>query len=129
MLKVYVVDHHPIERLGIRRILSDVPDIRIVGEVAATERALDDLSSREIDLVLADLRMEELNGVEFTRALKEEKPEVGVLIVTADNVPEPTADAVRRAGADGLISKNRAGSNLEGTIRRAAAGEEFFTDR
>lgn len=121
-IRVVVADDHPIVRQGVVALLEDEPDIEVVAEVADGRAALSAVLAEEPDVVLMDLRMPEMDGVEATRAVRERRPDVAVLVVTTYDTDEAIVRAVE-AGAAGYMLKDSPTEELVDAVRRAAAGE------
>lgn len=121
-IRVVVADDHPIVRQGVVALLEDEPDIEVVADVADGRAALSAVLAEEPDVVLMDLRMPEMDGVEATRAVKERRPDVAVLVVTTYDTDEAIVRAVE-AGAAGYMLKDSPTEDLVDAVRRAAAGE------
>jgi DNA-binding NarL/FixJ family response regulator len=119
---VVVADDHPIVRQGVVALLADEPDIEVVADVADGRAALSAVLAEEPDVVLMDLRMPEMDGVEATRAVRERRPGVAVLVVTTYDTDEAIVRAVE-AGASGYMLKDSPTEALVDAVRRAAAGE------
>src|SRR3990172_11642520 len=104
MIRVLVVDDHAILRDGIRSILESQEDIIVVGEASNGEEALDFVSKVIPDIVLMDISMPKMNGLEATRLITEQFPQVKVLILTQHDNREYIAPALG-AGASGYVLK------------------------
>jgi len=76
LINVLIVDDHALVRMGIRRLLDDLPDIAVVGEAENGERALEFIRSHKPDVVLLDMKMPGIDGWEVTRRLQKSHPEV-----------------------------------------------------
>src|SRR3712207_2276327 len=100
--RVLIADDHALLRSGIRAMLAGEPDIEVVGEAADGREAVALCRELRPDLVLMDVGMPGVDGMEATRRIKAENPAVGVLVVTAHPSPDYVLDAVR-AGAAGYI--------------------------
>jgi DNA-binding NarL/FixJ family response regulator len=121
-IRVVVADDHPIVRQGVVALLEDEPDIEVVAAVADGRAALSAVLAEEPDVVVMDLRMPEMDGVEATRAVRERRPGVAVLVVTTYDTDEAIVRAVE-AGAAGYMLKDSPTEDLVDAVRRAAAGE------
>lgn len=121
MIRVLIVDDQPLVREGIRAILGPAHDIAIVGEASDGEEALTLATHHVPDVVLMDLKMPRLNGVQATRSLRQRLPGVRVLALTTYDADEWVFDAIR-AGAAGYLLKDVPGEDLVRAIREAAAG-------
>lgn len=121
-IRIVVADDHPIVRQGIVALLAAEDDIEVVGEVADGRRAIAMAVGEEPDLVLMDLRMPEVDGVEATRTIRERCPDVAVLVLTTFDTDEAIVRAID-AGASGYLLKDTPTDQLVDSVRRAAAGE------
>ncbi|HYF65482.1 MAG TPA: response regulator transcription factor, partial [Herpetosiphonaceae bacterium] len=81
-VKVLIVDDHPLFRQGVRWALSSERDIRIIGETSSAEEALVMISEQEPDVVLTDLNLPGMDGVEFTRTVRRQYPSLGVVMLS-----------------------------------------------
>ncbi len=122
MIRVIVADDHPIVRQGMVALLADEPDIEVVADVADGHAALSAVLADDPDVVLMDLRMPGMDGVEATRAVRARRPDVAVLVVTTYDTDEAIVRAVE-AGASGYMLKDSPTDDLVDAVRRAAAGE------
>src|SRR5918997_407467 len=86
--RLVLVDDHELARDGLQDILTDVPDVEIVGEAADGREAIELCRRVRPDLVLMDLRMPRMDGLEATREIKREHPEIGVLVMTMHEYPD-----------------------------------------
>jgi len=121
-IRVMIVDDQEVVREGLRAILSTVPALEVVG-VAGNGAEVVDLAARlRPDVVLMDLNMPIMNGVEATRVLKASHPEVRVLVLTTYDAEDWVLDAVR-AGAAGFMLKDAPRERLIEAIHGTAAGE------
>ena len=120
--RVLIADDHDLVREGLRAVLAGEEDLQVVGEARDGQEALQMCRSLEPDLVLMDVRMPKCDGLEATRAIKEEMPEVSVVMVTMHENPDYLLEAIR-AGAAGYILKDAEGERLVGAVRRTLNGE------
>jgi DNA-binding NarL/FixJ family response regulator len=124
-VRVLVADDHPVYRKGLAGVLAEADDIEIVGEAADGADALARAVELRPDVVLMDLHMPTVNGVEATHRLAVEAPEVSVLVLTMFDDDESVLAAMR-AGARGYLVKGAAGERILGAVRAVAAGEAVF---
>ncbi len=120
--RLLIADDHDLVREGLRALLSGEDDLEVVGEARDGQEALKMCRSLEPDLVLMDVRMPKSDGLEATRAIKEEMPKVSVVMVTMHENPDYLLEAIR-AGAAGYILKDAEGERLVGAVRRTLNGE------
>jgi len=125
MTRLLVVDDHPAFRRGLELILADVDDVQIVGEAETGLRAVE--LAREVapDVVLMDLRMPDLDGIEATRRLSRSVPAAAVVVLTMFE-DDDSVFAAMRAGARGYLLKGAEQDEIVRAIRAAAAGEAIF---
>jgi DNA-binding NarL/FixJ family response regulator len=120
--QVIIVDDHHLAREGLRDLLADEPDIEVVGEAANGREALALCSRLRPDLVMMDVRMPEMDGLEATRAIKQELPKTIVLILTMHENPDYLLEALR-AGAAGYVLKDALQHEAATAVRQALGGE------
>lgn len=123
--RLVIVDDHELARAGLRSMLSGTPWLDVVGEAANGHDALVVCRQMRPDLVLMDVRMPGPNGMETTRALKEEHPTTSVIIVTMYDNPEYLLEALK-AGAAGYVLKDSTRTELLSTIRRVLNGDSIL---
>ena len=121
-IRILVADDHAIVRVGLVTLLGRVPDFEIVGEAGNGAVAVSKALKLAPDVVVLDLVMPKMDGVEATAALHEKLPDAKVLILTSFGTSEDLSRALA-AGAVGAILKNAANSELVSAIRRVAAGK------
>jgi DNA-binding NarL/FixJ family response regulator len=125
MIRVLVADDHPAFRRGLELMLADRPDLEIVGEADTGGRAVELATSLAPDVVLMDLRMPELDGIEATRQLNGSGCAAAVVVLTMFE-DDDSVFAAMRAGARGYLLKGAEQEEIERAIRAAAAGEAIF---
>jgi len=121
-IKVLLAEDHIVVREGIRGLISGEKDMEIAGEAGDGEEAIELVSRVEPDVVLMDIAMPNMNGIEATRRIKESHPSVSVLILTA-YYSEEFIFALVEAGAAGYLLKNVRGRELLNSIRAVHDGE------
>jgi two-component system response regulator NreC len=124
-IRVVIADDHAVVREGIKMILSREPDIEIVGEAGNGREALDLVAKTKPHVVVMDISMPEMGGVEATRRVKEAHPKVNVLALTMHE-DESYVFQLLKAGASGYVLKRGAAQDLVQAIRSAARGEAFL---
>jgi DNA-binding NarL/FixJ family response regulator len=122
MIRVVIADDHPVYRSGLAGVLADADDIDVVGAAADGVAVLALASETQPDVVLMDLHMPGLTGVEATRRLA---GTTSVLVLTMFDDDESVLAAMR-AGARGYLVKGAAGDRIVGAVRAVAAGEAVF---
>lgn len=125
-VRLLLADDHPIFREGLASLLSTRENFEVVGEASNGEEAVALARSLVPDLVLMDIHMPGLGGMEATRRIRDELPAVRVTMVTVSDDEEDLFEAVK-AGAQGYIVKNLASIEVLDMVERAATGEAAFT--
>jgi DNA-binding NarL/FixJ family response regulator len=121
-IKLVLADDHAVVRSGTRELLEQQPDLKIVGEAANGEEAVRLAQRLQPDVVVMDVRMPKMSGVEATRRIKAEHPDVRVLVLTAHDDDEYVF-ALLQAGANGYLLKTAEIEELVRAIRTVAAGQ------
>lgn len=122
MIRVLIVDDQDIVRQGLGVILLHQPDMQVVGYAEDGQKALEQVASTKPDVVLMDLKMPRLNGVQATRRIGAVDPNVRVVALTTYDHDEWVFDAIR-AGASGYLLKDSDSSQIVAAVREAAAGQ------
>jgi DNA-binding NarL/FixJ family response regulator len=126
VIRLMLVDDQPLFREGVRAVLSNDPELVVVGEANDGQEALVVCERTRPDVVLMDLQMPGMNGVVATRRLGVQSPGVKVLVLTTFEDDEHVFEALR-AGAVGYLLKDVSGARLNEAVRAAARGESFLT--
>lgn len=124
-IRVVVADDHPAFRAGLRLMLDIAEDVDIVGEAEDGARVVDVVQELQPDVVVMDLRMPGLDGIEATRRLLAVQPDLGVVVLTMFEDDE-SVFAAMRAGARGYLLKGAEQDEILRGIRAIAAGEAIF---
>jgi DNA-binding NarL/FixJ family response regulator len=124
-IRILIADDHPRFREGMRLMLLREPDIELVGEASTGEEAIDKAAGLQPDVILMDLRMPGVNGVEATRRIIETSPHIRVLVLTMYE-DDDTVFAALRAGARGYLLKGADKAEVLRAIRAVASGEAIF---
>jgi DNA-binding NarL/FixJ family response regulator len=125
MIKVMLVDDHAVLRDGLKNIFDFEDDITVIGEADSGENALEKLKQLEPDIIIMDINMPEMNGVEATAQVKQRYPHVKVLMLTMHNEDEYLMAALRE-GADGYLLKDSPSNQVVEAIRKVAKGESIL---
>jgi PAS domain S-box-containing protein len=122
-IRVLFVDDHHVMRQGLINLMKALPGIQVAGEAANGREAIERVRQLKPDLVLMDISMPEMDGIEATRRIKAELPTVRIVGLSVHE-DDPLAEAMRAAGAEALVSKTAPSSLLLRTIFGASAGEK-----
>ena len=125
VIRVLIVDDHPVFRFGLRALLESQADMAIAGEAQSGEEAVALARSLQPDVVLMDVHLGGLNGIEATRQIVTGAPGTGVLIITM--LDDDTVFSAMQAGARGYLLKGAQGSETLRAIRAVANGEVIFS--
>ncbi|MBK6291899.1 MAG: response regulator transcription factor [Ignavibacteria bacterium] len=125
-IKVIIADDHEISRIGIRRLLSIAPDIDIIGEAVDGAHALEISRLKKPDVVLLDVLMPNVSGIEAAQRIKAEMKEISVIMLSAAE-DEKSIERAMYAGADGYLSKEVTSEELVAAIRTVILGERVFS--
>jgi len=126
-IKVMIVDDHPVFRQGLRNVLVVHEDICIVGEAADGHEAIEQAQELLPDVVVMDINLPTLNGLQATRRLKVLCPEVNVIMLTAYDDEEQVYHAIR-AGASAYCAKDVSPERLVDVIRHVSQGQYVISD-
>lgn len=124
--RVLLADDHTIVRQGLRALLDSQEDIEVVGEAEDGRQAIENVKQLVPDIVVMDITMPSLNGIEATRQIKKLNPEIKVLVLTV-HINEEYIYQVFQAGASGYLLKESAVSDLVSAINVAKKGEIFLS--
>jgi DNA-binding NarL/FixJ family response regulator len=125
-LRVLIADDHPIFRNGLRALLASVSDITVVGEATSGDDAIAQAAALQPDVILMDLQMPGVGGVEATRHILYASPHIRVLVVTMFEDHHSVFTAMR-AGARGYVVKGATPDEMLRAIRAVAGGEAIFS--
>ncbi|MDG4767982.1 response regulator transcription factor [Solwaraspora sp. WMMD406] len=125
MIRILIVDDHPIVRNGLRGAFADLPDIEVAGEAANGRDAVTEAVRLRVDVVLMDLRMPQMSGVQAIAALAGAAPSVRVLVLTTFDSETDVLPAVE-AGATGYLLKDTPPEELIRAVRAAHRGESVL---
>jgi DNA-binding NarL/FixJ family response regulator len=126
MIRVLLVDDQALVRAGFRMILDAEPDVDVVGEASDGREAIDQVRALSPDVVLMDIRMPELDGLEATRRIIASDDAARILILTTFDLDEYVYEALR-AGASGFVLKDDPPEQLLAAVRTVAGGEALLS--
>lgn len=126
MIRVLIIDDHPIVRTGIRSLLAEASDIRVISEAGSGEEGLEKTQSTQPDVVILDISLPGMSGLEVLKSLKERFPEMAVLVLSLH--PEDRyAIRLLRTGASGYVAKGAPAETLIRAIRKVSRGGKFIS--
>ncbi len=125
VIRVLIADDHPVFRFGLKALLGAAPDFEVAGEAADGEAAVAQAASLQPDVVVMDLNMPGLNGLEATRRILQTSPHIAVLIVTMFD--DDSVFTAMQAGARGYLLKGAEPEAMLRAIRTVAGGEAIFS--
>jgi DNA-binding NarL/FixJ family response regulator len=125
-VRVLIADDHQLFRDGLRGLLEAVTEMTVVGEATNGQEAIEMAERLQPDVVLMDIKMPGVNGIEATRRIHDTSPHVGVLVVTMFE-DDDSVFAAMRAGARGYLLKDARREDVLGAIRAVSAGGAIFS--
>ncbi len=125
-IRVLIADDHTLFREGLRALLISLPDIQVVGEAASGEETVAQAVALQPDIILMDIQMPDLNGIEATRQILRANPHIGVIVLTMFQ-DDDSVFAAMRAGARGYVLKGADQAVLLRALRAVASGEALFS--
>lgn len=125
-IKVLIADDHVFYREGVRALLSNVPDIEVIGEAGSGEEAIAHATDLQPNIILMDLKMPGMNGIDATRKINEVYPNIGVLVITMFD-DDDSVFAAMRAGARGYLLKDADKDEVVRAIVAVERGEAIFS--
>ena len=128
MIRILIVDDHPVVREGLMAVLEGIPDIRVVGSVQSAEEALAAMKTVRPDIVLLDLELPGMSGIDAIPRVIAGGDHVRVIVLTAYDTEERVLGAIR-AGAGGYLLKGAAAAEIVHAIRAVREGGSYLTPR
>jgi DNA-binding NarL/FixJ family response regulator len=125
MIKILIADDHAIVRGGLKQIIATTTDIVVAGEAAQGAEVIEKLRMCQVDLLLLDMTMPGISGVDLIRRVRTEQPALPILVLSIHNEAQVVARAVR-AGATGYVTKDSDPDILLAAIRKLAGGGRFI---
>jgi len=126
MIKILICDDHAVVRQGLRQIVEDCNDINIAGEAESGEELIRLIDKDNIDVIVLDIAMDGIGGIEALKEIKFKKPELAVLMLSM-HPEDQYAIRVLKAGASGYLTKKSAPDELVQAIRTVAKGKKYIT--
>jgi len=127
-IRILLADDHTLIRNGIATLLQSYPDIEVVGEAQDGVEAVKKTTEIKPDVVVIDVSMPKLSGIEATKAIRKEHPDIHVLVLTMHENEEYVYQ-ILKSGAAGYVLKSAGKEELSAAIRAVAKGEKFFSAR
>jgi DNA-binding NarL/FixJ family response regulator len=127
MIKVLIADNHPIVRMGIKHVLNSASDFQIIDDVATTTELFAKLETLTPDVVILEMDIPEINGIATLRKIKQEYPDIRVLIYSGQS-EDVYALSTIRAGAFGYLSKTADLDYIITAVRKVSEGNMFITN-
>jgi DNA-binding NarL/FixJ family response regulator len=126
--RILVADDHPVVRRGLRVLLESEPGLEVCCEASTGVETLDYVKKEKPDLVILDLTMPEMNGLEVARAIRQESPKTDILVLSM-HFSDEIAREVLRSGALGYVLKSDADAELLAAVARVRSGQPYFTSK
>ena len=126
MIRVFVADDHAIVRDGLRRLLAETTDMVLAGETRKGREVLDRAPAEAWDVLVLDLSLEDIGGIEVLRRLREQAPKLPVIVLSM-YPEEQYALRILKMGASAYLSKGRSSAELLDAIRAASQGKRYLT--
>jgi len=127
-ISVILADDHTIVRDGLRHLLDAQPDIKVIGDAANGREAVQQVVNLHPDIVVMDIAMPELNGIEATRMIVDRCPDTRVIILSMHSTTEHLRRAFK-AGADGYLLKESAGNEVVDAVRAVHANHRYLSQK
>jgi len=125
--RILIVDDHPIVRYGITRILNSEPDLVVCGDAENARTALDLIQSLKPDLVIVDISLRDMDGLQLTRTIRCDHPSLPIVILSMHD-ERVYAQKALRSGASGYIMKEESSEKLVSAIRQILKGEIYVSE-
>lgn len=125
MISILLVDDHELVRAGIRRILEDIKGIQVAGEACCGEDAVKWCRTNQVDVILMDMNMPGIGGLEATRKIVRFNPDAKIIMLTI-HTENPLPAKVMQAGAAGYLSKGAAPQEVISAIRSVHSGQRYI---
>ncbi len=124
-IKIFLVEDHDLVRDGLKALLTSIPDISIIGEASTGKSLFEKLKIVQPDIIVLDISLPDISGIEITKRLRHEYPQIRVLILSMYTHEDFVTGAIK-SGAKGYLPKNTSRDELVKAIYAIFRGEEFF---
>ncbi len=126
MIRIVIADDHEIVRAGLKQIISDDEDMEVLGESNNGENLIELVKKHDYDVVLLDLKMQGISGIDVIKHIKAIKPELPIIVLSM-HAEDQYAVRTIKAGASGYITKETAAENLITAVRRVVGGGKYIS--
>ena len=126
IVKVAIVDDHAIVRAGLKQFLSEMVDLRVVGEAASGREAIDLVRTTELDVIIMDLSMPGQSGIDALAMIRAKAPDIGILILSGYPEEQYAVNLIRQ-GASGYLNKECEPMEIVNAIRTIALGRRYIS--
>ncbi|MGD2244936.1 MAG: response regulator transcription factor [Candidatus Aminicenantes bacterium] len=126
MIKILIADDHPVVRKGLREIIEETSDIKVVEEASNGQEVLAKVFKKDFDVVLLDISMPGRSGLDILKELKSQRPKLTVLVLSI-HPEEQYAVQVLKAGASGYLTKKSAPDELVTALRKVSSGGKYVS--
>ena len=126
MIRIAIVDDHAIVRAGLKQFLSEMVDLRVVGEAASGREAIDLVRNIEIDVLIMDLSMPGQSGIDALAMIRAKAPDIGILILSGYPEEQYAVNLIRQ-GASGYLNKECEPMEIVNAIRTIALGRRYIS--
>ena len=126
MIKILLVDDHDLVRHGIKRLLGDTPGMQVIAEATTGEQAIDTAKITSPDVILMDVRMEGIGGLEAIKRITRQNPKIKIIALTILD-EEPFPSRVIQAGASGYLTKNAKVEEMIEAIQSVSSGKKYLS--
>ncbi len=126
MIKIVIADDHEIVRAGLKQIISDDEDMEVIGESNNGENLIELVKKNDYDVVLLDLKMSGISGIDVIKHIKAIKPDLPIIVLSM-HAEDQYAVRTIKAGASGYLTKETAAENLISAVRRVVGGGKYIS--
>lgn len=126
-IRIILVEDHQIVRDGIKALLTDAPDIEVTGEAASYRELQEKLQNQHPDIIVMDISLPDVSGIEITKMLNEQYPDIRILILSMYTGEDFIFNAIK-SGAKGYLPKNTTRKEIIDAVRAIHNGEEYFSE-